>query len=62
MLEEIKITTFVDGLTAICPRNRNLIVMYSGDGSSDVAKFAFRSALNSDFTLLLGKYLSNRTM
>ena len=55
-LDEAKITSFVDGLCAICPRNRNLIIMYNGDGSSDIAKYAFRSPLNTDFGLILGEF------
>ena len=55
-LDEAKITSFIDGLCAICPRNRNLIIVYTGDGSSDIAKYAFRSPLNTDFGLLLGEF------
>ena len=55
LLDEAKVTNFVDGICALCPRNQNLIVVYTGDGSSDIAKFAFRSPLNTDFGLILGK-------
>lgn len=57
-LDEKNITSFVDGLTSITPRNRNLIVIYVGHGTSEIAKFCFKSDLNSDFNLLLGKIVT----
>ena len=53
-LEENKISAFVDVLTSLCPRNRNWIVVYVGQGTSEIARFCLKSELKSDFNLFLG--------
>ena len=49
------IDLFNDGLVTLVPRNRQMILEYSGLGDSDVARYCFRAYLNSRyFYFMLG--------